>query len=253
MPNVDFYVPRIFLYPTLMSKDAAKHKWIYNLRSRFLVFDGPDGSGKSTQFHRLSNLAHENGLSTTEVREPGGTPIGEQIREILLSPQNDEMTLRAEMLLYMASRAQLAEENIKPALMDNHLVLVDRFISSTLAYQGTAGGLDPVDILSVGRIALQDVWPDLVIIFDVDELTAQERLIGKGKAKKHLESTQMSLFSDRMELKGADYHRKVRQGFLDQAEKNPEAYLVIDATKSEDQVFDALIAGLSERAANWER
>ncbi|QDU34607.1 Thymidylate kinase [Poriferisphaera corsica] len=232
-------------------KKDASSKWVYNLRSRFIVFDGPDGSGKSTQFRRLSEFVHDNGIETCEVREPGGSSIGEKIREILLDPANDEMVLRCEMLLYMASRAQLAEECIKPSMMDGQLILVDRFISSTLAYQGAAGGLDPSDIMAVGEFALQDVWPDLTVIFDVDELTAQHRLVGKSKRKKHLETTQMSLFSDRMELKGADYHRNVRQGFLDQAEANPDKYLVIDATKKEEVVWKNFITQLKKRVETW--
>ncbi|QQE12641.1 dTMP kinase [Planctomycetota bacterium] len=235
----------------MSKKKDASSKWVYNLRSRFIVFDGPDGSGKSTQFRRFSEFAHSHGIETCEVREPGGSPIGEKIREILLDPQNDEMVLRCEMLLYMASRAQLAEECIKPALMDGQLILVDRFISSTLAYQGAAGGLDKQDIMSVGKFALQDVWPVLTVIFDVDELTAQHRLVGKSKRKKHLETTQMSLFSDRMELKGAEYHRNVRQGFLDQAEADPEHYLVIDATKKEEVVWKNFIKQLEKRAKTW--
>ena len=124
-------------------KKDASSKWVYNLRSRFIVFDGPDGSGKSTQFRRFSDFVHDNGIETCEVREPGGSPIGEKIREILLDPANDEMVLRCEMLLYMASRAQLAEECIKPAMMDGQLILVDRFISSTLAYQAQQADSTP--------------------------------------------------------------------------------------------------------------
>ena len=235
----------------MSKKKDASNKWIYNLRSKFIVFDGPDGSGKSTQFRKFSEYVHSYGIETCEVREPGGTPIGEKIREILLDPANDEMVLRCEMLLYMASRAQLAEERITPALMDGQLVLVDRFISSTLAYQGAAGGLEEEDIMSVGKFAIQDKWPQLTVIFDVDELTAQHRLVGKSKRKKHLETTQMSLFSDRMELKGADYHRNVRQGFLDQAEADPEHYLVIDATKKEEVVFNNFIKALKKRVETW--
>jgi len=114
--------------------------WIKNLASKFLVFDGPDGSGKSTQFVRFSSYCSEQNLAVCQVREPGSTNIGEQIRSVLLDPANIDMTLRSEMLLYMASRAQLVEQVIRPALARSELVLADRFVSSTLAYQGTAGG-----------------------------------------------------------------------------------------------------------------
>ena len=116
--------------------------WIDQLKGRFLVFDGPDGSGKTTQFRRLAAWLTEQGLDVVEVREPGGTPIGEQIRSILLDTANAEMTVCCEMLLYMASRSQLVDELITPARKRGAVVLADRFISSTLAYQGTAGGLD---------------------------------------------------------------------------------------------------------------
>ena len=111
-------------------------------------------------------------------------------------------------------------------------MLADRFISSTLAYQGTAGGLDPEEILAVGRVATGGCWPDLVVIFDVDEETAASRLPAD---------------LDRMELKGVEFHRRVRQGYLAQAERDPKRHLVIDATRSEDEVFASLLEGVAER------
>ena len=126
------------------------------LRGRFVVFDGPDGSGKSTQFHRLCADARSAGLDVCEVREPGGTHIGEQIRRLLLDPSvKEDVDLRAEMLLFMASRAQLLAQRVRPALSRGALVLADRFVSSTLAYQGAAGGLPVDDIMAVGRVALE--------------------------------------------------------------------------------------------------
>ena len=150
--------------------------WSHALQGRFIVFDGPDGSGKSTQIRRFVQAVRDDGTTVTDVREPGGTPIGEKIREILLDPANVEMDVRCEMLLYMASRAQLMVERIKPALAAGHMVLSDRFISSTLAYQGTAGGLSPAEILSVGDVAIGGRWPDLTVVFDVDERVAAGRL-----------------------------------------------------------------------------
>ena len=132
--------------------------WTSLLLGRFIVFDGPDGSGKSTQFQAVAKVAQAAGIETVEVREPGGTPIGEKIRAVLLDPANSEMVTRCEMLLYMASRAQLMEERILPALARGAFVLADRFISSTLAYQGSAGGLARQDILSVGDIAIGGRW-----------------------------------------------------------------------------------------------
>lgn len=206
--------------------------WQTLLKGKFIVFDGPDGSGKTTQFRRMVNLAHTHGIQTTEVREPGGTPIGEQIRNILLDPANEEMVTKCEMLLYMSSRAQLIEQKIAPALADGQLVIADRFISSTLAYQGTAGGISVADILRVGQIALGDYWPDLVVVFDVDEQTA---------------STRLNPLLDRMEQKGKEYHARVRKGYLDQAEADPRRYLVIDARPGPDEVTTTLHQQLIKR------
>lgn len=212
---------------------SADTSWIPRLRGRFVVFDGPDGSGKSTQFRRFVRRVESAGVGVCEVREPGGTHIGERIREVLLDPEvKEDVDIRCEMLLFMASRAQLVAQRIEPALERAELVLADRFISSTLAYQGTAGGFPIADILSVGKIALGATWPDLVVVFDVDERTAASRL---------------SPLLDRMEQKGAEYHRRVRQGYLDQAKNEPSRYLVVDATADADTVTARLLAGLAER------
>ncbi|MFG0330029.1 MAG: dTMP kinase [Phycisphaerales bacterium] len=206
--------------------------WLTTLGGRFLVFDGPDGSGKSTQFRRFADLVTTRGVEVCEVREPGGTSIGEQIREVLLDPANEGMDLRCEMLLYMASRAQLVQDRIQPCLDRGELVLADRFVSSTLAYQGAAGGLALADIEAAARIACGAAWPDLVVVFDVDERTAASRL---------------NPLLDRMEAKGAAFHRRVRQGYLDQAAAEPARYLVVDATADAETVFERLLEGLRAR------
>ncbi|MEM6853795.1 MAG: dTMP kinase [Planctomycetota bacterium] len=215
--------------------------WINHLRGRFIVFDGPDGSGKSTQFRRLVDAAEAQGVRVCEVREPGGTHIGEEIRKVLLDPSvKEDVDVRCEMLLFMASRAQLIAQKIQPALESGCLVLADRFISSTLAYQGTAGGLPIADILKVGQVALGQHWPDLVVVFDVDEETAASRI------NPLLREREFNADKDRMEAKGAAFHRRVRQGYLDQAADDPDRYLVIDATRDADNVFDELLGGLSD-------
>ncbi len=212
-------------------------------RGRFIVFDGPDGSGKSTQFRRFATLAQTCRVPVCEVREPGGTHIGEAIRRVLLDPSvKEEVDLKCEMLLFMASRAQLIAQKIRPALARRELVLADRFISSTLAYQGTAGGLAVADILRVGQVALGATWPDLVVVFDVDEHTAASRI------SPLLRDREFDADHDRMEAKGAAYHRKVRRGYLDQAATDPDRYLVVDASREPDVVFEELVAGLAARA-----
>ncbi|MEM1108064.1 MAG: dTMP kinase [Planctomycetota bacterium] len=220
---------------------GSNQGWIQNLRGRFFVFDGPDGSGKSTQFRRLVAAAEAEGVGVCEVREPGGTHIGEEIRKVLLDPSvKEDVDVRCEMLLFMASRAQLIAQKIRPALAAGQLVLADRFISSTLAYQGTAGGLPIADILKVGQVALGQHWPDLVVVFDVDEETAAQRI------NPLLREREFNADRDRMEAKGAAFHRRVRQGYLDQAADDPGRYLVIDATRPPEAVFGDLLDGLSK-------
>ena len=162
---------------------------------------------------------------------PADHPVagGERIREVLLDPQCQEMTVRCEMLLFMASRAQLVERVIRPALEGGHLVLCDRFVSSTLAYQGTAGGLPPAEIRSVARVAVGNCVPHLTVVFDVDEVTAASRL---------------SPLLDRMEQKGLEFHRRVRGGYLEQARADPSRHLVVDASRPPDEVFESLVAGV---------
>jgi dTMP kinase len=240
-----------------VTNGLADPSFLRAFAGRFVVFEGPDGSGKSTQFRRLIDLARAAGLTVCEVREPGGTAIGERIRGILLDPVHAEMSLRCEMLLYMASRAQLVEQTIRPALARGELVLADRFIASTLAYQGSAGGIPESEIYAVGeaacgprdtarsgardhaaRGALSGCWPDLTIVFDVDERTAQTRL---------------NPLLDRMEQKGIEFHRKVRAGYLEQARHDPAGYAVIDATQDADAVTRAMLAMLRARALDARR
>jgi len=191
------------------------------LAGKFIVFDGPDGSGKSTQMRRFMHWCREGGVVVKEVREPGGTSIGEQIRQVLLDTDNECMTIQCEMLLYMASRAQLVEQEIVPSLRRGELVVADRFVSATLAYQGAAGGLPKEWIQQVAEVAVSGNWPDVTLIMDVDNETAAGRL---------------NPLLDRMELKGQNFHSKVREDFLDQAREMPERYCVIDSTQSEDTV-----------------
>lgn len=209
--------------------DAA---WISQLAGKFLVFEGPDGAGKTTQWRRFRDLVRENGVEVCEVREPGGTHIGEKIRDLLLDVANDEMVVRCEMLLYMASRAQLVSERIRPAMDRGELVLADRFISSTLAYQGTAGGMSMEDIRSVARIAVGSEWPDKVVVFDVDAQTAAHRV---------------NPLLDRVEAKGSEYHSRVRDGYLKQVNDDPEGHILIDATADTAVVFERVC----DSVARW--
>jgi dTMP kinase len=212
----------------------SPHPWLQSLAGRFIVFEGPDGSGKTTQFRRFISACFAAPVPTCEVREPGGTLVGGDIRKILLDPAHTAMSPRCEMLLYMASRAQLVDQVIKPALAQHTLVVADRFVPSTLAYQGAAGGLPRNEIEAVATVATQGLRPDLVVLFDVDEATAASRL---------------SPLLDRMEARGREFHSKVRQGYLDLAAADPGHYATIDATRSPEQVWESLLSTLRTRLA----
>lgn len=207
--------------------------WARVFAGRLIVFEGPDGSGKSTQASRLRELMIASGVTVCTVREPGGTSTGEAIRKVLLDKEHTGMTVRCEMLLYMASRAELIEQVIAPALRRGEVVLADRYVGSTLAYQGAAGGLPYADIAAVARVATRGIMPEVVLLYDIDETAAAKRLTGS---------------LDRMEAKGAEFHRKVREGYLDQARSDPRRFVVLDASKDQETVWTATQAALRERA-----
>ena len=184
------------------------------LQGKFIVLDGPDGCGKSTQVELLVQWLDEQGVETGRFRDPGDTGIGEKIREILLNPDHLSMSTETEVLLYMAARVQLWIERIAPALQENRCVVLDRWISSTCAYQGWAGDFGMDKVIKIAKDCLERVWPDLTIILDVDLKTAAQRLNRR---------------LDRMEAKGDGYHKKVREGFLKLSEQRQDV-LVVDAT-----------------------
>ncbi|HYF14614.1 MAG TPA: dTMP kinase [Phycisphaerales bacterium] len=215
--------------------------WPARLRGRFLVFEGPDGSGKTTQMRRFKGLLDSAGVANTEVREPGGTNIGEEIRQVLLHTRS-EMTLRCEMLLYMASRAQLVEERIRPALAAGQVVIADRYLQSTLAYQGTAGGIPHADITAVANASLSGCFPDLVLIFDVDETTAA------GRINPLLATATRRDGLDRIERRDIEFHRKVREGYRAQARANPATHRLINAARGPEAIWEDVVAALGEYA-----
>ena len=191
----------------------------------FIVFDGTEGCGKSTQarmlYERLSRRRGADDLLL--VRDPGTTRIGERVRGILLDPAHAEMNMRCEMLLYMAARAQMMAEVILPALGRGGTVLCDRFVSSTLAYQLGGDGLTAAEIRSVADIAVRGRWPDLTVLLD---LPAAESLARVRRAR------------DRIEQRPMDYHERVRQNYLAQAEGDPDQYRVIDAGHGVESVHE---------------
>ncbi len=206
-------------------------KTLNAIKGKFIVFDGPDGSGKGTQINKFKQFLNINDIEHMMVREPGGTHISEEIRRILLDPKNENMSTYCEMLLFMASRAQLIHEKIKPALDSGHTVIADRFVTSTIAYQGVAGDMQIEDIFEVSRVVVNECKPDLTIILDVDETTSRNRL--------------NPLALDRIEQKKTEYHQKVRNGYLAQAMLDPNRFLIVDSSKTPDEVFDSLLEGLT--------
>jgi dTMP kinase len=192
---------------------------------KFIVLDGPDGCGKTTHTKLLTDWMVREGIDVAAFREPGGTDIGEKIRGILLNPDHIEMSTAAEVMLYMAARVQLWQEKIAPALKDSKCVLLDRWLSSTCAYQGYAGDFGMDRVIAIANDCLQRPWPDLTVVLDVDLKTAAARL------KKDL---------DRMEQKGDSYHREVRQGFLKLAETQ-KRFVVVDATADIESVHKQVV------------
>ncbi len=191
-----------------------------SLGGKFIVFDGPDGCGKTTQRDLLARHLEDQGLSVVTCKDPGGTEIGDRIRHILLDFDLSEMDVCCETLLFMASRAQLVGEVIDPALKQNKVVLCDRFVSATCAYQGAAG-YDMQWIIDLAPFAIVETWPDLTIILDIDVDTAFARTGRKphhtGKHRKRA-AGQHSMFddafTDAMEARPLEFHRKVRDNFL---------------------------------------
>ena len=165
----------------------------------FISIDGGDGCGKSTQIERLEARLTEQGAQTLVCRDPGSTPAGEAIRDLLLDRRDLTIAPRSEMFLFMAARAQMMTEIVRPALAEGKIVIADRFVLSTLVYQGYAGGLSTEEIFSVAEIAVDRLFPDLTILLDIDPEIAFARLHRP---------------LDRMEAKGREYHRRVRDGFL---------------------------------------
>lgn len=190
-------------------------------KALFITFEGTEGGGKSTQIRKTAAFLKKNKHKVLLLREPGGTRVSEAVREVLLNPKNKGMAAEAELLLYLAARAQLVREKILPALEKGISVILDRFEDSTFAYQGYGRGLSMKNIETVSRLWVRGgLKPDLTIILDIDPAK------GLARGGRH----------DRMEKESMKFHRKVRQGFLALARKNPKRYGVIDATLSIEEV-----------------
>ncbi|HOX53933.1 MAG: dTMP kinase [Candidatus Omnitrophica bacterium] len=182
------------------------------MKGKFITFEGSEGSGKSTHAKLLKDYLKKKGFSVELIREPGGTRISEKIRNIILDPKNKAMTDICETLLYMAARVQIVKEVIKPALDKGKIVICDRFLDSTIVYQGYGGGIDLDLIKKLGNLATLGIKPDLTFLLDIE---TKEGLRRAGKIK------------DRIELKSLNYHKRVRKGYLALAKKEPARIKVV--------------------------
>ena len=194
---------------------------------RFFCLEGLDGTGKTTHCRLLADWLRQQGYTVVSAVDPGGTPVGQEIRQLLLGSRHD-LTPACEALLFLASRAQLVAQVIRPALQAGHLVLCDRFITSTLVYQGYAGGLDVEQLRSVAQFAVPaPLLPQRIYLLDLSVAEAQ---------------TRRSRQPDRIEGRGPEYYEKVRQGFLAEAQRDPARFRILDARGSIDEV-QALLRG----------
>jgi dTMP kinase len=199
---------------------------------RFLVLDGIDGAGKSSQLTALVDWLRSSGRRVVTCRDPGSTTGGDAIRGILLDRHEIQLAPTAEMLLYMAARAQLVAEVIRPALERGDWVVSDRYLLANIVYQGHAGGLDPETIRGIGRVATGGVMPDLVLVLDVDLETASRRL---------------SRPLDKLENRGDDYRARLRAGFQAEADRDPARIAIVDATAGVDEVTARIRRVIGER------
>jgi dTMP kinase len=198
----------------------------------FFSFDGIDGAGKSTQIGLLADWLRAKGKEVVTCRDPGSTPLGEKLRSLLLDHHDAPIHRRSEMLMYMAARAQLVEEVIRPALAAGKSVISDRYLLANVVYQGHAGGLSPADVWQVGQVTVAGIMPTLTFLLDIPAATAASRF---------------SRALDRMESQGLEYMERVRQGFLLEAAKRPKEIVVIDATAAAETVHKQIIESLERQ------
>lgn len=199
---------------------------------KFIAFEGPDGSGKTTILNNVEKFLKENNIDCIITREPGGTNISEKIREILLSNDNKEMSARAEALLYAASRAQHVDELIVPNLKKGILVISDRYVLSSLAYQGFGRDLGYDEVMSINDFAINNLMPDYTFFFNVDPITVLKR-------------KRNNFVTDRLENESSSYHNKVYRGYQEIMRRNQDNLIIIDASKSIEEVTEQTLNKLT--------
>jgi dTMP kinase len=204
----------------------------------FFSFDGIDGSGKSTQIGLFADWLRQRGHDVVACRDPGSTRLGEELRKLLLDRDDLQITRRAEMLLYMAARAQLVDEVIRPALAAKKVVVSDRFLLADVVYQGHAGGLDVEALWQVGQVATGGLEPDMTFVLDLEDAHAAQRLDRP---------------LDRMERQGAAFRTALRGGYLAEAARRPDRIILIDASRNIDEVQAVIRRAAETRGGDKER
>lgn len=204
--------------------------------SLFITLEGPEGSGKTSAIKLVREALEQMGHEIIMTREPGGTPISEQIRNVILDKDNTAMDSRTEALLYAASRRQHLVEKIWPALKEGKIVFCDRYLDSSLSYQGHARGLGIDDILKVNEYATEGTYPDITFLFDIDPELGLER-INKNKDRE----------VNRLDVEKLSFHQKVREGYLILSKRFPDRYIVIDASKPLEEVSSNVLKEILNR------
>ncbi|MCC9198383.1 dTMP kinase [Arthrobacter sp. zg-Y820] len=200
----------------------------------FITFEGGDGAGKSTQAEKLTAALQSTGRSVVRTREPGGTPVGEQLRSLVLEHGNGEIDARTEALIFAASRAAHVTQVIRPAVERGDVVVCDRFIDSSVAYQGSGRSLGTEDVRQLNVWATEGFAPDLTVLLDVDP--------GQGRLRR----TANQATEDRMESEPDAFHLRIRRTFLEQAQNDPARYLVLDAARPVDDLAAAILVRVQE-------
>lgn len=205
----------------------------------FLVFEGLDGSGKSSLMSALENELRTRGLSFIHTREPGGTPLGDEIRHMILRKEGPAPLPRAELLLYEASRAQHVDQVIRPALLRGEWVLCDRFTASSVAFQGGGRDISGEDVAHLNSFATGGLNADLTVLLDLS--------VEESRRRRNRRGADTGDGEDRIESEADSFHEKVRQSFLSQAQAATESWLVLDARRTPDELFTELLADLRRR------
>ena len=201
----------------------------------FITFEGPDGSGKTTIAALVGKALNEKGIDVVLTREPGGIDIAEQIRKIILEPKNTAMDKRTEALLYAAARRQHLVEKVLPALNEDKIVICDRFVDSSLVYQGAGRGIGIEEVYEMNLFAIEDIMPDFTIFFDIDPKT------GLARTKKDENRT-----LDRLDLEDLSFHQKVYEGYMEVINKYKDRIISIDASKSIEEVLTTVVTIIEE-------